>query len=79
MSDTITRQGFRFTYVIRCPTCGAEGVEVWQNNSQFDMLSRDGQFIRRSGEFYERVSKKWPHPHEVVCRKCGAAQQMRAR
>ena len=64
------------TDTIVCPRCGNCGVINW------DLVpSPDGpkkEFAGISGEFYERLSKKSPHPIEIVCNNCVIAVPCRA-
>jgi hypothetical protein len=62
----------QFTTPIRCPACGQEGSETWEENSQVGPRGPEGQFIRRSDGFFERLANKAPYGIEVVCHCCGA-------
>lgn len=58
----------QFTANIVCPGCGAIGVVTWEKHGNERTL------VRLSKGFYERLSKKEPHPIELVCSECGKAQ-----
>jgi uncharacterized OB-fold protein len=58
----------QFAVTVYCPACGSNGEVVWER------VGKERQLISLSPSFYERLSKTPPHPIELVCRKCGAAQ-----
>jgi hypothetical protein len=52
--------------------CGKNGSILWE-----DAPSDGGdhqEFVKIDGDFYERLSKRPPHPIELVCNACGTAQ-----
>ena len=55
---------------IKC-RCGKVGSILWE-----DALSEGvhREFVKIEGDFYERLSKRTPHPIELVCNSCGTAQ-----
>jgi hypothetical protein len=53
---------------ICCPKCAAMGKILWEG------LGERRTLVHMSGEFYERLCRLPPHPIELVCRACGAAQ-----
>jgi hypothetical protein len=55
-----------------CPKCGQKGSILWEDVPR---AGGDGKEMSRiSGNFYERLSKKAPHPIELVCNGCGTSQ-----
>jgi hypothetical protein len=62
----------QFTNTITCPKCGQQGQETWEEAGQNSSLGPDPHLVVRSGDFYERISRKAPYPIEVVCGRCGA-------
>jgi hypothetical protein len=51
-----------------CPKCAAMGKILWEGSGERKTL------VRLTGQFYERLRKLPPHPIELVCLTCGAAQ-----
>ena len=58
----------QYSVTICCPKCGISGSVVWER------VGAERHLVKLSDSFYERLSKVPPHPIEVLCRKCGAAQ-----
>ncbi len=71
-----SRIGGPFNYrcdEFQCPKCGKLGAIIWEPG-----LSTKGQcpqFIKVTGDFYERIANTPPYPIEMVCRSCGGIQQ----
>jgi hypothetical protein len=55
----------QYAQEILCPKCSNRGVILWEGTREEKTL------VRMSTAFYERLSKKPPHPIELVCQKCG--------
>jgi hypothetical protein len=58
----------QFSVRVYCPKCGNSGSVVWER------IGAERQLVSLSPTFYERLAKTPPHPIELVCRSCGAAQ-----
>lgn len=56
------------TDTIVCPKCGNCGVINWDYVPTPDGPKKD--FVGITGDFYERLAKKPPHPIEIVCNCC---------
>jgi len=56
---------------IRC-RCGKIGKIIWEDAPSHEGVRRE--FVKLDGDFYERLSKRSPHPVELVCNACGSAQ-----
>jgi hypothetical protein len=63
------------TDTVTCHQCGNVGVLKW------DCVPIPGgvrkEFVGIVGDFYERLSKKSPHPIELVCTACNVVVQVR--
>jgi len=68
--SAIAQSHDQFTNMITCPKCGQQGHETWEETGQNSGLGPDPHLIMRSGDFYERLSRKAPYPIEVVCSRC---------
>ncbi len=72
-----SRIGGTFNYQsddFHCPKCGKPGAIIWE-----PALSANGpasQFIKVTGDFYERIVNAPPYAIELVCRGCGGVQQI---
>lgn len=53
---------------VHCPNCAAIGRIFWEGSGERRTL------VSISEQFYERLCRLPPHPIELVCRACGAAQ-----
>ena len=68
--SAIAQSRDQFTNTIICPKCGQQGSETWEENVQVSQAGPEPHLVGRSGEFYERLSRKAPYPIEVVCSRC---------
>ncbi len=74
-----SRIGGPFNYrseEFRCPKCGKPGTIIWEPAPS--MKNSAAQFIKVTGDFYERIVNAPPYPIELVCHSCGGVQQAAA-
>ena len=58
----------QYTTNIVCSKCKSVGLIVWE------MYGKNYSMVNVSQGFYERISRKFPYPIELVCNGCGTAQ-----
>jgi hypothetical protein len=55
--------------LVTCPYCSEKGAVIWEEVVH-PSEGRIKEMIRIEGGFYERISRKAPHPIELVCGRC---------